>query len=764
MNSFSLTPSTSTITLPESNSISTISHNRISISHHLTNPNGPHHITCLHSDALQSRWPAIGPTPPGLKGASAQWGLTDARSKTRSKWLSTLGRALAEILGLMKSPNKEDWKLTDFPENYQLFTYTKGNRQDQYLIGSQTVLKFRTANEFLPHLHWLTSSNPTTSCQCKYCSGIKTHSEVNLNLALGAQQPPKASRDKRKSGPPLSINVHNSTDDSAYSPFNERPSKKRRSQDRPSTTPTAPPQSVKSDDSQTTTKPTFQGPYLNPQVNRDLGTDRSNFREHELVWCQITDLSIGPSTPASPRGFDLGTHYWPGFCEEAVLVTQSKAFYMIDDDENVRELGEKVEESLSWLTGAPSLSLKKQKNERLKPKPKPALKQLEHNHKYQWKVRLLGLEEVMLREEDQLLPWLFKPLNLAQKFGKGPDRDDTLPQHLSDPRNFQRPRLNSFCSAKDARIVFQLALQFAANLEEFWGMCDRYDYEPDHGNEPDSDSTHLSRRPLRAYDLPGAAPGPALNSPRMWFQCLWWGAEKIWIHDLVRMNKLESDLPVDLVAKDTTVRHINTHDKAYFLKIFEIYRDQHEKKVVIMGKIFDLVAISQNPQEEPKFEEILESEEKTEESPEFMPSAPVGFRFRQLTPTGLFHHVHLECISGRYYSPAIKNRTNRLSEISRRLFPKVSHALKPGDGSSDPILKTDNLICINSSLFGFTAGRWNYMRCRKWQPDRMTSIIHAERQAQADVRATCAKLVKKKILVEICVIAFLLTSLFFFLF
>ncbi|KNZ48182.1 uncharacterized protein VP01_584g1 [Puccinia sorghi] len=44
--------------------------------------------------------------------------------------------------------------------------------------GSQHVPKFRTANEFSPHFHWLCNYEPTSDnriyCKCKYCSGAKT--------------------------------------------------------------------------------------------------------------------------------------------------------------------------------------------------------------------------------------------------------------------------------------------------------------------------------------------------------------------------------------------------------------------------------------------------------------------------------------------------------------------------------------------------------------------------------------------------------------
>ncbi|KAJ3130923.1 hypothetical protein HK100_007174 [Physocladia obscura] len=45
-------------------------------------------------------------------------------------------------------------------------------RWDAYIIGHHTNKKFRSPNEFLPHLFWLCDGDPRQPCMCKICKGV----------------------------------------------------------------------------------------------------------------------------------------------------------------------------------------------------------------------------------------------------------------------------------------------------------------------------------------------------------------------------------------------------------------------------------------------------------------------------------------------------------------------------------------------------------------------------------------------------------------
>ncbi|KAH9823165.1 hypothetical protein DFH28DRAFT_881134 [Melampsora americana] len=787
-------------------------HPNFKITYHQSNSNGPHQITCLHSDATSNSWPVIGPCPSTIKTSTA-WESIDSKSKISTKWLSILGKGLAESLGLMKCSQKEDWRLTNFPKNYQLFNYIKGSLQDQYLFGSSHVRKFRTANEFLPHLQWLASSNSTITCQCTYCSGTKSQTESNSNFNHTSQpSKSKTSNSKRKaSRSALTNHEVNSPEHSSQEIIKKRPSKKIKVVNRSSSETPAIPQSS-NDSTELNIKPNYQGPYLSRDLKRDLTTDQSNFREHELIWCNIEDLLIGNRLSEGHDAFDLGTKYWPGLCEEMVLETQ--ACITIDDDEEEEEKEEKVNKQLDKhskrksnesLINQKNLIVKRPKNKRLRvdfskgtSNFTPSFSKMKSDQKYLWKIRLLGLEEVIKRDESELLPWLFQPMNISEKFNfkfKLSNYKTNLSNYLLNKHqsNAQRPRFNSFSNIENARFSFLLSLQIAANLEECWSTCDPYDLQAD---ERDEDSDELIRRPIRFQSHSGnehenenenGQEGLLNKSPEIWYQSLWWGAEKIWVFDTVRLNKIESDLPVGLLKahENSNVRYVDPNDKAYFLKIDGIYRDEIEETLITIGKVYDLVAISSPSTSDPEFKPSSSNnqsnspivvvigdddddesetqsrtkvkktskepnipnipEDTTDTSFKYLPIPPKGYQFRQLTPFGKSNHVYLDCIAGRYYSPAIKNRSDQISNHSRRFLSKISSNANSEHhrrlSSTTPTTTNGNLSSKpkdiqrqNSSLFGLTAGRWNFMKCTKWKVNRMRSIIESERSAEEEVR------------------------------
>ncbi|KAI8830512.1 hypothetical protein BJ741DRAFT_619694 [Chytriomyces cf. hyalinus JEL632] len=73
-----------------------------------------------------------------------------------------------------------------WPKNYTLVSMCtrplSGLRWDAYLFGHPSGRKYRSPNEFLPHLEWLCSSDPMVPCICKICNGerIKDLSHIEF--------------------------------------------------------------------------------------------------------------------------------------------------------------------------------------------------------------------------------------------------------------------------------------------------------------------------------------------------------------------------------------------------------------------------------------------------------------------------------------------------------------------------------------------------------------------------------------------------------
>ncbi|KAJ4464080.1 hypothetical protein C8J55DRAFT_567037 [Lentinula edodes] len=96
-------------------------------------------------------------------------------------WRVQVGQALANAFNWPKGFN---YVLKDWPANYRMFIHNKGPvsnpRKDNYLFGSTNSPKFRSVPELIPHAIWL-SNDMKGKCQCKYCSKTKQR-EITSNM------------------------------------------------------------------------------------------------------------------------------------------------------------------------------------------------------------------------------------------------------------------------------------------------------------------------------------------------------------------------------------------------------------------------------------------------------------------------------------------------------------------------------------------------------------------------------------------------------
>lgn len=80
--------------------------------------------------------------------------------------------------------------MVEFPDGYALFIHHKIQkdttiRDDYYLYGSTRIggSKFRSINEFIPHVEWLQNTNlpfdsHAETCSCKYGNGKEAPSQL----------------------------------------------------------------------------------------------------------------------------------------------------------------------------------------------------------------------------------------------------------------------------------------------------------------------------------------------------------------------------------------------------------------------------------------------------------------------------------------------------------------------------------------------------------------------------------------------------------
>ncbi|KAJ3031057.1 UNVERIFIED_CONTAM: hypothetical protein HDU68_006645 [Siphonaria sp. JEL0065] len=88
------------------------------------------------------------------------------------------------------------------PTNYSLMQQQRptGNRADKYLYGHPSGSRFRSPNEFMPHLEWL-KNNQTHPCTCKLCKPEKRSSGAVKRESQNQQPSPPAKRAVRSESP-----------------------------------------------------------------------------------------------------------------------------------------------------------------------------------------------------------------------------------------------------------------------------------------------------------------------------------------------------------------------------------------------------------------------------------------------------------------------------------------------------------------------------------------------------------------------------------
>ncbi|PLW04526.1 hypothetical protein PCANC_28793 [Puccinia coronata f. sp. avenae] len=562
----------------------------------------PNFISCLNSDGDVSKWKETGPTVDST-GSTCYWKTDDPETQLLSdKWKRTLGKTAAKLLGLSDDSNDEDWRVQDFPKDYKLYRHVKGQREDFYLLGSQHVTKFRTANEFSPHFHWLCTYEPTLAnriyCKCKYCSGSKTQGSVNTTLGITDKtkrfsspifDSKSGSQNKRKAEEEMAKENMRKRTNTESVPSTRAP----RAAQKPGQARKSLPAHVLNSVANGGTvgpgrKAQFSGPYVNKDRDRDLSELKCVFRMAELVWCKL-DQPIDGTKEGRP---DVRIDYWPAICEERVLITHS-------------ELAQEPKPPSTADNPVPTVPTS------------PSTPPLPHSK--------------FNKKSTATLPQLPSPAQYLQL--------PIVPQNLQfihDGHQTDRPTIASLTTLIDAVTLFALSLQITAHIKKSFTLMDRYDI------------ALLKRLEARGHNVPIEDIQILYEDSTLpWYQYIWWGAEKIWSGELIRLVVSIPDLPPGLRPSTTRA----TSARCFFLKITGIYRS-HEEKGMVKGPIFELAPISEREQDEcAQNPDFLESEKLPgiQQVNRYMPSPPTGFYFRRLTPFGKEHHLVLQHIAGRYY-------------------------------------------------------------------------------------------------------------------
>ncbi|KAJ4475059.1 hypothetical protein J3R30DRAFT_3295061 [Lentinula aciculospora] len=505
-------------------------------------PSNPVYREIEHSDGVQSAWPKNTTRIVDSEGQVNWMQYVPSDEGMAIKWRVQVGQALANALNWPKGPN---YVLQDWPADYRMFIHNKGPasnpRQDVYLFGSKATPKFRSVPEFIPHAIWL-CSDLSEKCQCKYCSKGKQR-DITSNMGergiiektspTPSSSPVRPSLPKRRPRPEGSA-LRNQVVYAAVQKSRLR-------------------------------KPSiFIVPKHPAPVEKVTDLEAAHhdnsalqlrrwFRNDELVWVEL-------ETPiAGPKGNGDIIKAWPAIVEDS----WTRAYSSKRSEDS----------SISSSNGS-------------YPDYDPDNPPWTVTHYTKYKLKLLATSCSLMARDDQVLPYqAYLPatelIYALQDVLPARIRFDTEYMTNFSPITARNPDEHSPLppSFEDSTGPYALAIQIGSQIAGFWGLTDDWDFKFSFRSDPPPSSNPTISRsegyslqdvivaasnsnanntgPQTSYGTSAIsgnrymmveelhrAKATTLGAPKAVghtftqknFHGLWWGAERIWTGDLLRLK------------------------------------------------------------------------------------------------------------------------------------------------------------------------------------------------------------------------------------
>ncbi|KAF9073278.1 hypothetical protein BDP27DRAFT_1417405 [Rhodocollybia butyracea] len=453
------------------------------------------------------------------------------------KWRVQVGAALAKN---NRYDNPDSYVLRDWPANYQMFLHNKGSqadpRQDVYLFGSTKTAKFRSVPEFIPHAIWL-FGDMEGNCDCKYCSKRKSQREITEDFqgrgiiqttSPGPSSPNRLAGVKRKPLPSSGLRNNPITYAAIQKARLRKPSN--------FIVPKAP-------------APVEQILDLQEAHSDTALILRRWHRNDELVWVALEHPIEGPR-----RDVDI-IKAWPAIVEEASTRPETTPSVVLPTQNGVSSFPDYNPESPPWKT----------------------------THHTKYKLKLLGTSCSLVTRDDQVLSYqaYLPPTELIAALQEVPlsqvrfDSEYTTnftPVRVTNPADpFVPPP-----TFEEATGPYALAIQIASQIAGFWNLTDDWEFkfafrddkpvrsvsatdgfsleqaisaasnsnainggpQTSYGTSHISGNRHMTTQELEkakasSLGMPKAV-GQVYSQKN--FHGLWWGAERIWTGDLIRLK------------------------------------------------------------------------------------------------------------------------------------------------------------------------------------------------------------------------------------
>ncbi|KAJ1018833.1 hypothetical protein NDA16_004638 [Ustilago loliicola] len=508
--------------------------------------------------------PNYGPpntTIPGKDEAEVNYYHVFKREEKRhDNWRAALGEQLAQHFKLPPiSRNKAKWKLYDFPTNYTFTEQRKGPandpRTDPYLFGS-AAHRFRSTKETVDHFVWLLLDPDMNiaNCKCRYCHKDPRASTGGTSTLKKAAA---AAGTKRKNDPKTA---------SAAATAGRRG---RKSQNGDEVEP------------QSQTSIVVRGVEMRrlvpgvsiasvPQRDQEVmheykRGEKERFRVGEVVWCELDQPVIDPTDSA--RRITA----WPAVVLDPAIEYTTMLGYDNDGDDKKTSL-EAVSAPTRRAVSPPTLG-----------------GPTEQTMAYQ--ITFVGTMEKVKVPESSLTPYLVGliPQELIESDLGARDDHPWLftPNEYPNMNLSRQPHLPPPDFTKSV-VAFGFAVESVAYLRNLYNLTDAYS---------GSDTPEGVLRDL----------GASSDAPQgmRYYQGIYFGLERIWVGDVVRLKlsnsdikKLQRQLNATLVAEKQAgapdpAAIILDEDASYVLQLAAIYEDPRVPKTVrVSGEIYEIMPTS----------------------------------------------------------------------------------------------------------------------------------------------------------------------------
>ncbi|KAJ7759250.1 hypothetical protein B0H16DRAFT_1534976 [Mycena metata] len=479
-------------------------------------PSNPAYIDFPRSDGDSTLWPTNTSRIIDNEGCVNFMDPVPLDAPLSVKWRMGAGDAICVAL---KLPGSQPYVLRDFPDGYRMFDHNKGKaanpRHDVYLFGSESKARFRSVPEFIPHAIWLMGDGSDV-CKCKYCSK-KPQREITSSMGnlLRHSNSPSPSRPAR----PKTDKPERKKDVLSKRPLGDR---------------------LRDNKTYAAVQKSHSLPKMSPhiQTKHVMLVERNNnlrdacrlpsegslpryFRDNELVWCALENpIMPYPGQPATTQEEEsLVIKFWPAIIDEVKLAI---ARTPIPPDLITADNA-----ATPWVTRQFTT----------------------------YSVRFLGISQTYLLPDNMIIPYqshLVPELLLSGMAHRPIDDWDFTTEKLADFNPCPSPP-GVPPAYRDALTTFALALQIASTISTFWCVTDEWDAKlplpppPTRPVPPPSSlqsaieaaainnayGGSISTGPMQNRAPP---PAPARVVTQVRFQGMWWGGERIWADDLVRLK------------------------------------------------------------------------------------------------------------------------------------------------------------------------------------------------------------------------------------